>query len=94
MWAIKPINYWPCWTRGTENDHGSGRWGTRRVPPPSNDAIAKAFATCYEEVYTSMTQMIEEDRIDLLQEFPLPWLLEEERGALDAELTEEEVASA
>ncbi|KAJ1171472.1 hypothetical protein NDU88_003333 [Pleurodeles waltl] len=60
----------------------------------SNESIAEAFAAYYEEVYTLVTQILEEDCAELLRDIPLPGLSDAEKGDLDAELTEVEVASA
>ncbi|KAJ1135476.1 hypothetical protein NDU88_001915 [Pleurodeles waltl] len=55
-------------------------WSKEGIHCTFNNAIAEASATYYEEVCTSVTRM--------------PGLSEEDRGALDGELTEEEVALA
>ncbi|KAJ1090265.1 hypothetical protein NDU88_003400 [Pleurodeles waltl] len=60
----------------------------------SNVSIAESFAAHYEEVYTLVTRMTEEDCAYLLWDNPLSRLLVEERDKLDAELSEEKVTMA
>ncbi|KAJ1157640.1 hypothetical protein NDU88_010345 [Pleurodeles waltl] len=59
----------------------------------TNESMAEAFAAYYEEVYTSVIRMTEEDCADLLRDIPLPGLLSEERDVLDGKLSDEEVTA-